>query len=85
MVLKEENGSDSIAAQLVDEKHWDELVILIAVVCTCFLYVKIPCFAFSYLSILSGNDFKMRQKKRTVISPLSFIYHDKEEATDWEI
>nr|ADR65113.1 mevalonate 5-diphosphate decarboxylase [Catharanthus roseus] len=29
---KEENGSDSIAAQLVDEKHWDELVILIAVV-----------------------------------------------------
>lgn len=32
MVLKEENGSDSIAVPLVDEKHWDELVILIAVV-----------------------------------------------------
>nr|UES73137.1 mevalonate-5-diphosphate decarboxylase [Gymnema sylvestre] len=29
---KEENGRDSIAVQLVDEKHWDELVILIAVV-----------------------------------------------------
>lgn len=29
---KEENGSDSIAVQLVDEKHWDELVIIIAVV-----------------------------------------------------
>nr|AII99848.1 mevalonate disphosphate decarboxylase [Nicotiana tabacum] len=29
---KEENGSDSVAVQLVDEKHWDELVIIIAVV-----------------------------------------------------
>ncbi|XP_027104760.1 diphosphomevalonate decarboxylase 2 isoform X1 [Coffea arabica] len=29
---KDDNGSDSIAVQLVDEKHWDELVILIAVV-----------------------------------------------------
>ncbi|KAI6669300.1 hypothetical protein NL676_004185 [Syzygium grande] len=29
---KEENGSDSIAVQLADEKHWDELVIIIAVV-----------------------------------------------------
>ncbi|XP_016498510.1 diphosphomevalonate decarboxylase 1 [Nicotiana tabacum] len=29
---KEENGGDSIAVQLVDEKHWDELVIIIAVV-----------------------------------------------------
>ncbi|KAL6328482.1 hypothetical protein AAG906_038357 [Vitis piasezkii] len=28
----EENGSDSIAVQLQDEKHWDELVIIIAVV-----------------------------------------------------
>nr|AGT17596.1 mevalonate diphosphate decarboxylase [Picrorhiza kurrooa] len=30
--LKEENGSDSIAVQLADEKHWDDLVIIIAVV-----------------------------------------------------
>ncbi|CAI9091344.1 OLC1v1026352C1 [Oldenlandia corymbosa var. corymbosa] len=29
---KDESGSDSIAVQLADEKHWDELVILIAVV-----------------------------------------------------
>lgn len=29
---KEENGSDSIAVQLADEKHWDDLVIVIAVV-----------------------------------------------------
>ncbi|KAH0714363.1 hypothetical protein KY284_007268 [Solanum tuberosum] len=29
---KEEDGSDSIAVPLVDEKHWDELVIIIAVV-----------------------------------------------------
>ncbi|KAD7479938.1 hypothetical protein E3N88_03074 [Mikania micrantha] len=29
---KEDNGSDSLAIQLVDEKHWDELVIIIAVV-----------------------------------------------------
>ncbi|KAL3838198.1 hypothetical protein ACJIZ3_022789 [Penstemon smallii] len=29
---KEENGSDSIAVQLTDEKHWDDLVIIIAVV-----------------------------------------------------
>ncbi|VFQ63897.1 unnamed protein product [Cuscuta campestris] len=29
---KDENGSDSRAVQLVDEKHWDELVIIIAVV-----------------------------------------------------
>ncbi|CAH9122088.1 unnamed protein product [Cuscuta epithymum] len=29
---KDENGSDSLAVQLVDEKHWDELVIIIAVV-----------------------------------------------------
>lgn len=29
---KEENGSDSLAVQLADEKHWDELVIIIAVV-----------------------------------------------------
>ncbi|XP_057978837.1 diphosphomevalonate decarboxylase 2-like [Malania oleifera] len=28
----DENGSDSIAVQLVDEKHWDDLVIVIAVV-----------------------------------------------------
>ncbi|WMV23330.1 hypothetical protein MTR67_016715 [Solanum verrucosum] len=31
---KEQNGSDSIAVPLVDEKHWDELVIIIAVVCS---------------------------------------------------
>ncbi|MCD7460025.1 Diphosphomevalonate decarboxylase 2 [Datura stramonium] len=31
---KEENGSDSIAVPLVDEKHWDELVIIISVVCS---------------------------------------------------
>ncbi|GLT50080.1 hypothetical protein SLA2020_235910 [Shorea laevis] len=29
---KEEDGSDSHAVQLVDEKHWDDLVIIIAVV-----------------------------------------------------
>lgn len=29
---KEENGSDSLAVQLADEKHWDDLVIIIAVV-----------------------------------------------------
>ncbi|XP_024974274.1 diphosphomevalonate decarboxylase MVD2, peroxisomal [Cynara cardunculus var. scolymus] len=29
---KEDNGSDSLAVQLADEKHWDELVIIIAVV-----------------------------------------------------
>ncbi|GLT57050.1 hypothetical protein SLA2020_300520 [Shorea laevis] len=29
---KEEDGSDSLAVQLVDEKHWDDLVIIIAVV-----------------------------------------------------
>ncbi|KAK6933542.1 GHMP kinase N-terminal domain [Dillenia turbinata] len=29
---KGDNGSDSLAVQLVDEKHWDELVIIIAVV-----------------------------------------------------
>ncbi|KAM7266821.1 hypothetical protein ACFE04_008987 [Oxalis oulophora] len=29
---KDENGSDSLAVQLVDEKHWDDLVIIIAVV-----------------------------------------------------
>lgn len=32
--MKEEDGSDSIAVPLADEKHWDELVIIIAVVCT---------------------------------------------------
>uniref|UniRef100_A0A5B6ZDM2 Diphosphomevalonate decarboxylase n=1 Tax=Davidia involucrata TaxID=16924 RepID=A0A5B6ZDM2_DAVIN len=29
---KDKNGSDSIAVQLADEKHWDDLVIVIAVV-----------------------------------------------------
>ncbi|KAB2627120.1 diphosphomevalonate decarboxylase [Pyrus ussuriensis x Pyrus communis] len=29
---KEEKGTDSLAVQLADEKHWDELVIVIAVV-----------------------------------------------------
>lgn len=29
---KDDKGSDSMAVQLVDEKHWDELVILVAVV-----------------------------------------------------
>ncbi|KAG4910074.1 hypothetical protein JHK87_056190 [Glycine soja] len=29
---KEDNGSDSLAVQLTDEKHWDDLVIVIAVV-----------------------------------------------------
>lgn len=36
--MKDEDGSDSLAVQLVDEKHWDELVIIIAVVCFIFLY-----------------------------------------------
>jgi len=27
-----EDGSDSVAVQLVDDKHWDDLVIIIAVV-----------------------------------------------------
>ncbi|PON70685.1 Diphosphomevalonate decarboxylase [Trema orientale] len=29
---KDENGSDSVAVQLADEKHWDDLVIIVAVV-----------------------------------------------------
>ncbi|KAG6417367.1 hypothetical protein SASPL_119521 [Salvia splendens] len=29
---KEDNGSDSVAVQLADEKHWDDLVVIIAVV-----------------------------------------------------
>lgn len=29
---KEENGSDSLAVQLTDEKHWDDIIIVIAVV-----------------------------------------------------
>ncbi|KAF5729409.1 putative diphosphomevalonate decarboxylase [Tripterygium wilfordii] len=29
---KDEDGSDSVAVQLADEKHWDDLVIIIAVV-----------------------------------------------------
>lgn len=33
-IFQDEKGSDSIAVQLADEKHWDELVIIIAVVCT---------------------------------------------------
>lgn len=32
--VKDENGSDSLAVQLVDEEHWNELVIIIAVVCS---------------------------------------------------
>lgn len=33
-LLKEKDGSDSLAIQLADEKHWDDLVIIIAVVCS---------------------------------------------------
>lgn len=33
-VVKEKDGSDSLATQLADEKHWDDLVIIIAVVCS---------------------------------------------------
>lgn len=35
---KDEKGTDSVAVQLTDEKHWDELVIIIAVVCILFLF-----------------------------------------------
>lgn len=38
--MKDETGSDSLAVQLVDEKHWDELVIIIAVVCNYFLRIS---------------------------------------------
>lgn len=31
---KNEDGRDSLAVQVADEKHWDDLVILIAVVCS---------------------------------------------------
>lgn len=61
MVLKEENGSDSIAVPLVDEKHWDELVILIAVVFyiyslsdNCF-WVYIIYLLLQYICVTSGE------------------------------
>lgn len=61
MVLKEENGSDSIAVPLVDEKHWDELVILIAVVFyiyslsdNCFR-VYIIYLLLQYICVTSGK------------------------------
>lgn len=43
--VKDENGSDSLAVQLVEEEHWNELVIIIAVVCT---YINFPCGIISF-------------------------------------
>lgn len=35
--LQKDDGSDSIAVQLADETHWNDLVIIIAVVCELYL------------------------------------------------
>lgn len=37
--FKDEKGGDSLAVQLADEKHWDDLVIVIAVVSLPFISV----------------------------------------------
>lgn len=50
--LQEGNGSDSLAVQLVDEEHWSDLVIIIAVVCTYDLVIVIAFSAVIYLSFL---------------------------------
>lgn len=56
---KDENGSDSVAVQLADEKHWDDLVIIIAVV-GIYFYISVH-----YLSITIGSwllDFSQSEK-----------------------
>jgi hypothetical protein len=35
--LQKDDGSDSFAVQLADETHWNDLVIIIAVVCDLYL------------------------------------------------
>jgi len=37
LCLQKDDGSDSFAVQLADETHWNDLVIIIAVVCDLYL------------------------------------------------
>lgn len=53
--FKDDKGTDSLAVQLADEKHWDELVIIIAVVCTFFsviLLTFVHCILLSCLIVI---------------------------------
>jgi hypothetical protein len=36
LCLQKDDGSDSLAMQLADETHWNDLVIIIAVVCDLY-------------------------------------------------
>lgn len=71
--MKEEDGSDSIAVPLVDEKHWDELVIIIAVVCTSHPdVIAIPFFskACLFMSLL------VIEKEERICVYVCFSYPD---------
>ena len=38
IIFQVADGSDSIAVQLASEAHWDDLVVIIAVVCGCVMW-----------------------------------------------
>lgn len=38
-IAKDDSGSDSLAVQLADEEHWNDLVVIIAVVCALPAYI----------------------------------------------
>lgn len=59
IIVKEKDGSDSLAIQLADEKHWDDLVIIIAVVCS----FSLTFFIFNFLVISNKYDLIFKKMK----------------------
>ena len=55
ILLKEKDGSDSLAVQLADEKHWDDLVIIIAVVCS------FSHFSYDIINIIDHHVFTYKR------------------------
>jgi Sec-independent protein secretion pathway component TatC len=67
--LQKDDGSDSMAVQLADETHWNDLVIIIAVVCDlCYtphdfllhvllLTIWLSCLYMYFLSILCSIKY----------------------------
>lgn len=62
--LQNNDGSDSIAVQLADEAHWNDLVIIIAVVCDVhltYLLLRIICCSITTPGVVASQPVNLNQ------------------------
>lgn len=64
LYLQNNDGSDSIAVQLADEAHWNDLVIIIAVVCDVhltYLLLRIICCSITTPGVVASQPVNLNR------------------------